>query len=66
MELYLEIVDKQANNPYHKEEDILMNAARSCLLEFYMPEDMSFRVIQKLGVPLDGMARIHFVPIIKY
>ena len=66
VELYFEIVEKRANEPYHKEEEALMNTVRSRILEFYILEDMSFRVIQKLGVPLEAMARIHFAPIIKY
>ena len=66
VEMYFEIVEKRVNEPYHKEEETLMNTVRSRILEFYMLEDMSFRVIQKLGVPLEAMARIHFAPTIKY
>ena len=66
VEMYFEIVEKRANEPYHKEEEALMNTVRSRILEFYILEDMSFRVIQKLGVPLEAMARIHFAQIIKY
>ena len=66
VEMYFEIVEKRANEPYHKEEEALMNTVRSRILEFYMLEDMSFLVIQKLGVPLEAMARIHFAPAIKY
>lgn len=64
--LYFEVVEKRARQPYGKEEAVLMNTVRSRILEFYMLEDISFRVIQKLGVPLEAMARIHFAPLIKY
>lgn len=66
VKLYFEIAKKRANGPYGKEEESLIHIVRSRLLEFYMLEDISFRIIQKLGVPLETMARIHFAPVIKY
>lgn len=66
VKLYFEIVKKRANEPFGEEEEGLIHIVRSRLLEFYMLEDMSFRIIQKLGVPLETMARIHFAPVIKY
>ena len=43
-----------------------MNYVGSGILEFYMLKDMSFKIIQQLGVPLELMALIHFAPTVRY
>jgi coproporphyrinogen III oxidase len=66
LECYLKIVERRASEPFDKEEETLMYAVRARIMEFYLIKDMSFKVIQKLGVPLEMMALIHFAPTIQY
>lgn len=66
LELYSKVVEKRANEPYDMKEEALMYSVRARILEFYMLKDMSFEVVQKLGVPLEDMALIHFAPTVKY
>ena len=66
IEHYFNIVERRAGEPYDKEDEMLMYFVRARIMEFYIIKDMSFKVIQKLGVPLEMMALIHFAPIIKY
>lgn len=66
VELYLKVVEKRANEPFDMEDEAMMYSVRARILEFYMLKDMSFKVVQKLGAPLEAMAMIHFAPTIKY
>ena len=66
LECYLSIVERRAREPFDKDDEALMYAVRARIMEFYIIKDMSFKVIQKLGVPLEMMALIHFAPTIKY
>jgi coproporphyrinogen III oxidase len=65
LECYLKIVERRASEPFDKEDETLMYAVRARIMEFYLIKDMSCQVIQKLGVPLEMMALIHFAPTIQ-
>jgi coproporphyrinogen III oxidase len=66
LERYFTIVDKRRNTSFTTDDDLAMNRVRSGILEFYMLKDMSFQIIQKLGVPLEVMAFVHFPPTLHY
>jgi len=62
---YLKIVAEKAEVPYAQKHKDLMYAVRSRIKEFYLRKDLSFKVIQELGVPADVMGRVHFAPVMK-
>ena len=66
IEWYLAIVDTKRNAPYTIADTEVMNQVRAQILEFYMLKDMSFQIIQKLGVPLTIMTGAHFPPTLHY
>ncbi|MCK5186270.1 MAG: coproporphyrinogen III oxidase, partial [Deltaproteobacteria bacterium] len=66
LEYYFTIVEQRANEHYDKEDEMLMYSVRARIMEFYIIKDMSFKIIQKLGIPVEMMALIHFAPTIKY
>jgi len=66
LEWYCVLIEKTASKPFTRDEEVLMYHVRSGILEFYMLEDQSFQIIQKLGVPLETMALAHFAPTIHY
>ena len=66
LEWYFTIVDKRRNASFTTDDAAEMNRVRSCILEFYMLKDMSFQIIQKLGVPLEVMGLVHFPPTLYY
>jgi coproporphyrinogen III oxidase len=66
LEWYCALLEKTAPEPFNKDEEALMYRVRSRILEFYMLQDQSFQIIQKLGVPLETMALAHFAPTIRY
>ena len=66
IEWYFTIVDTKGDAPYTIDDTALMNKVRARILEFYMLKDMSFQIIQKLGVPLEMMAAAHFPPTLHY
>ena len=66
LEYYFTIVEQRANEHYDKEDEMLMYSVRARIMEFYIIKDMSFKIIQKLGIPVEMMAIIHFAPTIKY
>ena len=66
IEWYFTIVDTKRNAPYTIEDTEIMNQVRARILEFYMLKDVSFQIIQKLGVPLTIMAGAHFPPTLHY
>ena len=63
---YQKIAAERAEILYSKEDANLMYAVRARIMEFYMLKDMSFKVIQDLGIPADVMGLVHFAPVIKY
>jgi len=66
VEKYFTIVEKRQNESYSRAHEELMNTVRARIMEFYREKDMSFSIIQKLGVALENMALIHFAPTIRY
>lgn len=66
LEWYFTVVDKRRNASFMDHDAAEMDRVRSCILEFYMLKDMSFQIIQKLGVPLEVMALVHFPPTLHY
>ena len=66
IEWYFAIVDTKRNAPYTIDDTEVMNKVRARILEFYMLKDMSFQIIQKLGVPLTIMTGAHFPPTLHY
>jgi coproporphyrinogen III oxidase len=63
---YQKIAAESAETLYSKEDANLMYSVRARIMEFYMLKDMSFKVIQDLGIPADVMGLVHFAPVIKY
>jgi hypothetical protein len=43
-----------------------MNSVRAGILAFYMLKDMSFKVSQKIGVPVEAMTLNMLAPTIRY
>ena len=66
LEWYCAILENTSPEPFNKDEEALMYRVRSRILEFYMLQDRSFQIIQKLGVSLETMALAHFAPTIHY
>jgi coproporphyrinogen III oxidase len=66
VESYFKIVEKRAREPFSKKQEDLMYSVRARIMEFYMLKDLSFRVSQKLGVPLEALSLGHFAPVIRY
>ena len=66
LEWYFTIVETKRAAPHTVEDTKVMNQIRARILEFYMLKDMSFQIIQKLGVPLEIMAGAHFPPTLHY
>lgn len=63
---YMKISEKREKEPYDKEQEAIMYSVRAGIMEFYMLKDMSFRVAQQLGVPLEALALGNFAPTIRY
>jgi len=66
VESYFKIVEKRAREPFSKKQEDLMYSVRARIMEFYMLKDLSFRVSQKLGVPLEALTLGLFAPTVKY
>jgi len=66
VESYFRIVEKRAKEPFTKKQEALMYSARARIMEFYMLKDMSVKVVQQLGIPIEGLALALFAPTIKY
>jgi coproporphyrinogen III oxidase len=66
LNIYLKITAKRVETQHSKEDALLMYAVRARIMEFYMLKDMSFKVIQELGITADVMGMVHFAPVIKY
>lgn len=59
---YLKIASERAKAPYVQKDEDLMHTVRTRIKEFYLFRDLSFKVIQELGVPADVMGQVHFAP----
>jgi coproporphyrinogen III oxidase len=66
VESYFRIVEKRAKEPFTKKQEALMYSARARIMEFYLLKDMSVKVVQQLGIPIEGLALALFAPVIKY
>ena len=66
IESYFEIVEKRKREPFTKKQSALMNAVRARIMEYYLLKDLSVKVAQKLGVPLEAISLAHFAPTIRY
>ncbi len=62
LNVYLKIAAERVEALYSKEDANLMYAVRAQIKEFYMLKDMSFKVIQELGITADVMGMVHFAP----
>jgi coproporphyrinogen III oxidase len=66
VESYFEIVEKRKGEQFNEKQNALMNTARARIMEYYLLKDLSVKVSQKLGVPLEALSMAHFAPIIRY
>jgi len=66
VESYFEIVEKRNREQFNEKQNALMNAVRARIMEYYLLKDISVKVAQKLGVPLEALSMAHFAPLIKY
>jgi coproporphyrinogen III oxidase len=66
LESYFEIVEKRKREQFTEKESALMYAFRSRIMEYYLLQDLSVKVAQKLGVPLEALSMGHFAPTIRY
>jgi len=66
VESYFRIVEKRAREPFTKKQEALMYSVRARIMEFYMLKDISVKVVQQLGIPIEGLALALFAPAIKY
>jgi coproporphyrinogen III oxidase len=65
LNVYLKLSAKRVKAPYSKEDVNLKDAVHAQIMEFYMLKDMSFKVIQELGITAEVMGMVHFAPGIK-
>jgi len=63
---YMKISEKREKEPYDKEQEAIMYSVRAGIMEFYMLKDLSFKVAQQLGLPLEALALGNFAPTIRY
>lgn len=66
VEGYFEIVEKRRKERFTEKEESLMYSVRARIMEFYLLKDLSVKVAQKLGVPLEALSLGNFAPVIKY
>jgi len=66
VEAYFEIVEKRRKEPFTEKEESLMYSVRARIMEFYLLKDLSVKVAQKLGVPLEALSLGNFAPVIRY
>lgn len=66
VESFFEIVEKRKREKFNEKQNALMNAVRARIMEYYLLKDLSVKVSQKLGVPLEALSMAHFAPIIRY
>jgi coproporphyrinogen III oxidase len=63
---YFEIVEKRKRERFTEKQSALMDAVRARIMEYYLLKDISVKVAQKLGVPLEALSMGHFAPAIRY
>ena len=66
LESYFEIVEKRKREQFTEKQNALMYAVRARIMEYYLLKDISVKVAQKLGVPLEALSLAHFAPTIRY
>jgi coproporphyrinogen III oxidase len=66
LESYFEIVEKRKREKFTEKQSALMYALRARIMEYYLLKDISVKVAQKLGVPLEALSLAHFAPVIRY
>jgi len=66
LESYFELVEKRRKEQFTEKQKALMHAVRARIMEYYLLKDISVRVAQKLGVPLEALSMAHFAPSIRY
>lgn len=66
IESYFEIVERRKKERFTPRQESVMYKVRARIMEFYLLKDLSFRVAQQLGVPLEALALGNFAPCIRY
>jgi coproporphyrinogen III oxidase len=66
IESYFEIVERRGKERFTPRHESIMYNVRARIMEFYLLKDLSFRVAQKLGVPLEALSLGNFAPCIRY
>jgi coproporphyrinogen III oxidase len=66
LESYFEVVEKRKRERFTEKQSALMYAVRARIMEYYLLKDISVKVAQKLGVPLEALSLGHFAPAIRY
>lgn len=66
LESYFEVVEKRKREQFTEKQSSLMYAVRARIMEYYLLKDISVKVAQKLGVPLEALSLAHFAPAIRY
>jgi coproporphyrinogen III oxidase len=66
LESYFELVEKRKRERFTEKQSALMYTVRARIMEYYMLKDISVKVAQKLGVPLEALSLAHFAPVIRY
>jgi coproporphyrinogen III oxidase len=66
IESYFELVEKRKKEQFTEKQSALMYNVRARIMEYYLLKDISVKVAQKLGVPLEALSMAHFAPVIRY
>jgi coproporphyrinogen III oxidase len=66
LESYFEVVEKRKREQFTEKQGALMYQVRSRIMEYYLLRDISVKVAQKLGVPLQALSLAHLAPVIRY
>jgi coproporphyrinogen III oxidase len=66
LESFFTIAEKRKKERFNTKQEALMYFARARILEFYLLKDLSVRVAQQLGLPLEAIALGNFAPTIHY
>jgi coproporphyrinogen III oxidase len=63
---FFTVAGKRKKEPFNTKQEALMYSVRARIMEFYLLKDLSVRVVQKLGIPLEAVALANFAPTIHY
>ena len=63
---YFKIVEKRLNEPYGNQDLELMNVVRRRVLEYYYVGDISLRIANQMGVPLEAINLMLLAPTLHY